>query len=67
MKIIEFIREFPDEQHCKMKVLPNHLKETINTIIERSIESTSTVVSDKSYSYVDISKIATILMNFATN
>jgi len=43
-------------RYFKMKVLSDHYKETINDVVEKTIENTSTVVSDKNPSYKGISK-----------
>ena len=47
------------ESHCryfKMKVLSNHLKGSVNEIVKQNFNESSIVFSDKSRSYVDISK-----------
>jgi len=47
------------ESHCryfKMKVLSNHLRGSVNEIVKQNLNESSIVFSDKSTSYVDISK-----------
>jgi len=43
-------------RYFKMKVLPTHKSENVNEMIEKSFDEKSIVFSDKSTSYVDISK-----------
>ena len=49
-------------RYYKMTVLYDHKAETINSVVQENFEEKSIVFSDKSISYVDISKYVEILM-----
>ena len=51
----EYGYQYKQPGYCKMKVLDNHLKEGVNSLIQQTLEETSFVFSDRSTSYVDIS------------